>query len=377
MMPETPEAAAAAATPEVSSAEIPMSEFETGGVAASPAAASDATPPTPAASPAAPAAAEQTIAEWNTIRDVVSRGLGYQFGENAPADDYAALQHLVSQAREADSLRQRMQHQDFFARLGQQIVPHAAQFNQYMQQQASAPAQRPAYEPPPFDQNWMHLVQRDDATGVYVSRPGVDPSIAGKVNDYQQWIQGFAQNPLTVINSAADARAEAKFNAMFAERMAEQERVQSSREILSRNASWLYQADPTGQIVYGANGQPALTPAGARYSQIMTDLARNGVSDVRMRDQYARSILYAEHQYTQANAGAAAARANPAQTAAANTARTQVNPLQALSGPDRRANPGATEPSVDGLSFREQLQNAFAAEGVNGDLTPEDFFPSR
>ncbi len=111
-------------------------------------------------------------------------------------DDGQAFAHLVQQT-------QQVRQANYYAQLGQQIAPHYAQVQQYLQQQqaqAQPKAERPAWEAPEFDERWMSLVDKDPNTGVYVAKPGVNPAFAEKVQAYadhvEKWTTTLARSPM-------------------------------------------------------------------------------------------------------------------------------------------------------------------------------------
>jgi hypothetical protein len=355
-------------------------DFESGGVPQSEVVESSSeptfAPADPGLSQAPPATptAQETSAAWRGVIDS-AREYGYDFGGQVPANDNAALYQLITNAREADRLRQQAQEQDRYTRLGQALAPHAERIMPLIQNPQAQPQQREPWQPPEFDQNWLALVQRDEQTGVFVSRPGVDPEVARKVNAFDQWQTKFQTNPAEFVSQAAEARANEVFERRIAEWSARNEQQSTARRIVNENAAWLYLTDATGNMVADpGTGQPALTPTGARYAQIMGELATNGISDLTYRDRVAKSILSAEISARNQQTQAVQSQVAPVQAAAARGAGPNVNPLQALSPIARQSTPGATTPSTEGQTFADVLRRRMAEAGVtDASLTPESF----
>lgn len=327
------------------------------------AAGTGATAPPPA-DPNQAAGAGTAPDGWQSIRDA-ARGLGYNF-EPSIQDDRTALLHLIRQASQA-------QQANYYADLGRQIVPHAQQFQSYLQQQQQPQTQeRPAWEAPPFDERWLALVTQDQATGLYVSKPGVDPAVARQVNEFAEWKSNFDRNPAATLNTMVESRA--REIAREESRRAAQEWQQQNAiaQITESNSRWLYQHDEQGRRVVGHNGSFVPTPEGARYIDHLRSLAQAGIKDPRTQDAIARQLLAGEIALArgqQAQAGQLQAASPQTQQA---IARPNLNVLQAQPPTQRRRNPAATEPTTAGLSLREMLAAEMAAEGV----TDQDIFQS-
>jgi hypothetical protein len=312
-----------------------------------------------------PAAGATPGNDWQSIREA-ARAYGYDPGQQF-GDDRQFLIHLLQQA-------QNNRQADFYARLGQQIAPHAQQFQTYLQQQ-QAPAQPQGPQPweaPEFDERWVNLVDRDPATGVFLAKPGVPAEIAQKVNAYADWKAKFDRNPAQVINGMVEQRAKAIAADVVREQLQAQTREQTIGQIVAENRSWIYQLDAQGApTINPMTGQPVVTPTGARYLHHLQAVRSMGVTDPRHQDSLAKNLVRAEFAAAQqaGNQAAATQAANP-QTRQAAT-MPNLNPLQAQPPAQRRTNPAATEPSPAGKSLRELLQEDFAAEGV----TDADFAP--
>ncbi len=308
----------------------------------------------------------QQQAAWTSIRDA-ARTFGYDPGDQFQ-DDASFLGHLITSA-------QRAQQADVYARLGQQLAPHAADIQGYLaqRQQQQAQPQRNPWEPPPFDERWAALVERDQATGVYIARPGVPPEIARQVNEYADWQARFQRNPTEFITQAAQAQAREIAAQTFREQYAQVQREQTVQSILAENRSWLYQTDAAGQVVRQHGGQPALSAAGTRYAAHIRSLQQAGVTDPRMQDTIAKQILRGELAAAQAQQGQQQGNQAASPQTQQAVHRPNQNPLGTLPPTERQTTPGAqgTEPSYAGTDLRSALARAFAAEGI----TDNDFAP--
>jgi hypothetical protein len=320
-----------------------------------------ATPANPAqpARPADPnlAANVPGQGQGNTIREAAKR---YGLDLTRYPDDHTAFVALVQAAQSS-------QRQDVYAQLGRTLAPQHQQIREYLSRQ-NQPAQpeRQPWEPPDFDERWLALCQKDEATGVWVARAGVSPAVAEAVNKYSDWIAGFQKNPMAVIRPAIEAESKRIAAQLVEEQFGSYRQEADLRSIVEGNAPWLYQVDEAGRRVADGQGRFFPTPAGARYIVHLQALQQAGVKDPRQADTFAKQLLTGEI------AAAQAASPNPAQPGAPQVpaqtrqaiGRHPVNPLQAVE-PSRRATvPAATEPDENGLNFTERLRKAMAAEGV-------------
>lgn len=302
--------------------------------------------------PADPNVAAATQAQ--TIRDAAKY---YGVDLSQFEDDGQAFAHLV-QVYAASKQR------NYYTELGQQIAPHAGAVQQYLrdyqsrQQQAQAP-QRQAWEAPEFDERWMTLVDRDEATGRFIPKAGVNPQYADKINDYadhvERWTTQLARQPREALSGLIEEVASKLLEDRFGRHQAHAE----AQGIIAGNESWLYQADAQGRRLTDQAGKFLPTPLGARYYTHLQVLQRSGVRDARTLDHLAKQLL-------QADLAAGQVR-QPASTPQAQAAmgHPNVNPGQAASPTRRLVLGGATDPSEEGLSLSERFRKSFAEEGVS------------
>lgn len=303
------------------------------------------------AQPQAPAAA------WRGILDV-GRERGFQFDPTV-TNDQQALDYLL---RQAGQVRQ----QDAYAQLGQQLAPHTAKIQQYLRQQGQ-PAQpatptRQPWEAPEFDKRWGSLVDQDPTTGLYTSKQGVPHEIAQKVNAYVEWKDKYDANPAAVLNQMVEAKATEIAQRIYQQQSGVQQREASINQIVQENHSWLYQRGPDGNVVTDYQGRPMPTPHGAAYIQQLQVVRNMGVTDPRQQNQLAIQLVRGQLAEAAANAQHAPGGAQIPPTHL--QAQPNVNPLQALSGQQRAATPGATDPSTAGMSLREIMMAEMRREGV-------------
>ena len=225
----------------------------------------------------------QVASDWQSIRDAAAR-FGYQ-GLSSFQDDEAALIHLVQQA-------QRAQQADAYAQLGRAIAPELQQYQEFRktQPQPGAVAAPPAYAPPPFDQKWMSLVDRDPASGMYYAKPGVNPAVAEAVNKRMDWQEKFTQDPLSVMDQYAQAKLPEIVQREVKQALASYQRDNAVNSILAANDAWLYQRDASGKYAQGPNGRVP-TPEGQAYIQQVRQLQESGVTDPTTQDTLARQLV--------------------------------------------------------------------------------------
>jgi hypothetical protein len=300
-----------------------------------------------------------------------------QFGYTPQATgDYQALREVTRLAQEASQLRQRAQAADFYSRLGQQIAQLPPEQLRTLQEPVAAAPTRQPWEPPQFNRDYMALVDQDPGTGKYVSKPGVPPEVGRAVNEYNDWLQGFLHNPTQIISQAAEHVAKQQFDRLFQERWAQQQAQTEVQQILAQNASWMYQRDTAGQMMRDASGNPLMSREGGLYSQAVRQLNDAGVTSPAQKNALAIQIVRGQLAAEQASGQSVAQQVAPRQAQALNSGRPNVNPLQALSADQRAATPGAIDPSLNGLGFRDRLLKEFAAAGItDADFSPESFGP--
>jgi hypothetical protein len=324
----------------------------TGGSAAALAEGGAGTPGT------APAGATTAAEQAMSIRDAANY---YGLDLSNYQDDAQAFAHLVQMARQA-------QQRNFYAELGQQVAPHAEAVQQYLReyqqrQQAAQPAKRQPWEAPEFDERWLQLVDRDQATGRYVPKPGVSPLLADKVNDYadhlDRWTSSLARNPMEALSPIIEQVATKLIETRFGAHQATLE----AQQIIQGNEAWLYATDANGRRLLGPDGRYQPSPLGARYYTHLQTLQWAGVKDARTLDTLAKQLLSAEIAQGQAQAAAGQQQAAGAQ-AVQQLGRPQINPGQAVSPSRRPIVPGATDPDAEGLSLSEQMRRAMAEEGI-------------
>jgi hypothetical protein len=301
---------------------------------------------------------------FQSIRDA-AREYGFNFSGDIQ-DDRAALQHLIHRA----------QGNEYYAQMGQRLAPHAAGIQSYLQQRnqpaTQAQPERPSWEAPPFDQRWSALVVRDEQTGMFLSKPGVDPSIGRSVNEYVDWKQKYDENPSGVLNAMVQARAREEAISVYREQNAAQQQQNAATAIFNKNASWFYQRGADGQPVRDFQGRPVPSPAGAGYLRHLETVQSYGVTDPRAQDHLVMQLLRGEYasQNIQRTQQQATANGFPAQQA---SQQVNTNPLQTLPPSQRAITQGATQPGEEGLSLYERMSREFASNGV----TDADFSPER
>lgn len=315
------------------------------------------------------AAGAGTPQNFQSIRDAAGE-YGYQFGQDV-TDDRQALMHLIQQANNGRMSQQ----QQYYAQVGQTLAPHAQKFQQYLQHQQAPQVQATpnAWEAPEFDRRWVSLVVQDPASGVWISKPGVDPTYGQKVNAFVEWKERFDANPAEVLNGMVEARATTVAEQIYQKQFAANTERQTAQGVIERNRPWLYQQDQNGSPLRDQWNRPVPTPMGAAYIRHIATVKQMGVSGAAAQDHLARQLLAGElanARYQQSQQ--AVQQAAPATQQA--IARPNVNPLQALSPQQRAANPAATQPNEDGLSLYERLNRNFVAAGItDNDFSPENF----
>jgi hypothetical protein len=314
-------------------------------------------------------AASASESEYESLIDA-ARGLGYDPGQHNFSDDRQFLLHLLNQ-------QQAKTQEDYYAQLGRQLAPHYQGIQGYLQQNQpqATPATRPEWEPPEFDQQWLSLVQRDPQTGVFLAKPGVNPVIADKVNDYDKWHSKYSANPVAAMKPYVEKTMPDMVRQVFQQEMQSFRRQQQIDGIVQRNAEWMYQ-NQNGRPVIGVGGQPVPTTEGLRYGQLVRTLEQGGMADPVMVDQFARQLLLGEMAQGQIK-GMQGQAPQAQQQAAIASGRSQANVLQSRSPQDRMSTAGATDPNQTGMSLAEMLRSSLDSAGyTDADFADPERFMS-
>lgn len=287
-------------------------------------------------------AAPATQAEWQGVSDY-ARQLGVQL----PADDHQALATLLS-------AYQRSLQPNFYEQFGRQVAPYADQVNAYIQQQralAQQPQGRAPWQPPEWNPAWINMVERDPQTGMLFSKPGVNPNIAEKVQQYAEWRDQFLDDPAKTIQPLVEHRA----RELIQQEFATHRQTVEADNLVAENANWMFQADPNGVPVLHHDGSRALSPAGAVYARAVNDIWNSGVRNVRQchllaRAQVENAVLRQQWLTNQAAAPATQAQQQQGMmptNVGGSATRPSVSPQR---GPQ----------SMNGLGLRERLNRRLA-----------------
>lgn len=287
---------------------------------------------------------ESAPTEWESVREAAA-GLGYKFDPSIQ-DDRGAIADLV---RSALSNRQA----DYYAQLGRQLAPHADRIGDYLRQQQAPPTPTgpKPWERPEFDKRWAALVEQDPATGLYIGKAGVPADVVEKVNRFAEWRSKYEEDPIGVARLAWQEDARKVAQEVYAAQFAQMRREAEIDRIVSQNSSWLYQANEDGsRVTDPVTGRAVYTPLGSEYIRGLEEVRAAGVTDPGLQDRLAQELVRGRDAQRKLASGQKVAKSKAAVT------QPNRNPLQALSARERRATPGATEPSRAGLSLTDMLR---------------------
>lgn len=298
---------------------------------------------------------------WTALRET-AKGLGVTL----PDDDQAALHALVSAYQNAGR-------RDYYSELGAAIAPQYSQFQAWQQQQEAqraAQQQQPTspWSPPPFDPQWLRVVEEDPQTGRLRSKQGYDPRFGDACQAYADYISGnqrsFWENPpawiAQMIGPTVQKMIHDGVNGSF---RGYQEQVQANT-IIQRNTDWLYAKDQNGNVLVSPQtGRPQLSPYGARYYQYVEQAAGWGMSDINQQHEYAMGMVERDAYRNQYTTAAQQVGQQPAAQAAQRV--PNVNSLQTMVQPSRSNVQPTSQPSNTGLSFAEMLRNDLKSEGID------------
>lgn len=219
--------------------------------------------------------------------------------------------HSQQQARE-QAYQQQLQQQQQMAEYGRQQYAQEQQrqqewqqfqMQQYQQQQGVEQEVDPGQWWTPPEINEDELSQWRVRTGRgWTWKAGTPAEIRSKANDYvkyhQEWEDKLKNRPHEVLPEII----EKEFDKLFVDRYGsllneyetrqqENHTQQQVQSINDRNADWVYQHDPAGNMVRDVSGQPVLTPQGQRVIQYVNQLRGNGLTDpVQLWDTASRLL---------------------------------------------------------------------------------------
>lgn len=236
---------------------------------------------------------------------------------------------------------------------------------QAAQQQAQQP-QKKAWEPPPFDPNWLNLVHKDEQ-GNLVANPGAMPDLPQKVLAYAQWKQEqehkFWQNPhefmlqgmLDPINQVVQLRVN--------DALGQYQRVQQARAFDEKNQALLYDVPPSGNFP----GQ--ISQIGQQILARADQLQALGFRDRPAACEYALQEMYLQAQAQQSQMAAQQAAAPAAAASRNQQIKTDFNRRAAQSkAPVAPASSRGRPAPAGGKSYKQgfgkSLKENFAKAGI-------------
>ncbi len=287
----------------------------------------------------------------------MARELGHDFGATV-ADDYTALQQLITRSNEARALQQQMAQMQELARHGQQYLQHAPEFQKFLQAQQQAQAAADAekanwFKAPEWNPAWASFISKD-AAGNLVPVQGAPPGIVDKylafVNHQRSFMEKLAQDPIGALRPGIEQVAQQIAEKIVAERLGGYQGQNFAQNFIQQHSGWLYQQGQNGQPASGADGQPLLSPAGQRFQQLVTEAQQLGITSGEARAKYAYNMLKAEIQTAQQTPAAQQATNQAQGNALAQQFLTQAagSRPNASGGTAPPANPNTPAPVPNG-----------------------------
>lgn len=345
------------------------------------------------------------------------------------ASDEEAFDAFTARARQADQQAEAVRWGQYYLQNMQEIERaklEAQQWRQFQQQQqahqqaqarqqqAPAAPQRPAWQAPEYDPQWLNLVHEvpnpnKPGETMWVSMPGALPDLPQKIAAYQSWLAGKQRelwsdpNKFIMgliepqVQQLVDQRAQAAVQ-QYAQWQAQQQQQQQAQwaaqqqqqqasKLIGDNLSWMVQCDQSGQPIRNPyTGKFTPTSEGKRFSELVSHGQRLGINNDAALWEYAKQALTAElaQQAIKTNGtptnGAAAAGAQPP---ADPHAQTQANKNMAFlqNNRTRAKTPRGTAPAQTTtapvkkngpLRFTDMLRQEAAAAGLSEDSAKED-----
>lgn len=349
------------------------------------------TAPTGGASTAAPAGqpagATGSPPTGQGFKDQLTAAMG---GGGAPAGGQQPTNMLGQPTGQPAAAAPAQQQATFETVLAQH--PHLAQqFNALMQyaiagQQAAYQQQRQPAQPQPAgpaapQANAFGIPQFDKAKLKYITQ-GADGQLhvspyapPGTLYEYEQY-EAARRSALERLLDEPEKLLGSLFEKMLSERGPQiaDSRIQDVQtrgyvEQYTSQNTWLWQTDQQGRRVLDWRGQPQLSDAGKYFRQVVEQLERAGVRDVRQQVQMAEQQVAGALAMARLNAGQQAQQQSDAGKQGLLNSAPQYSPPPPA--PQGQANPADNfvQPGVHrGQAFRNALEQSFAAAGLNGVL---------
>lgn len=235
------------------------------------------------------------------------------------------------------------------------------------QSQTTAPA-KPTnpFGLPDFDHGLLQFITRGSDGRLFVD-PGAPPDTLARYNDYTEKIkvvqQKFWQDPIQFLGPQIQQMAEQIAQKQVQQHLGGYQEQIQTRQILERNADWLYAKDAQGQRQFQTDpltGQtaPALSPYGQVYLKYIREAGDLGISTAAKQDQYATAMLQnaIHNARSQQQAGQQQGQ-QQAQNFLQNSAANAASPPPPAAVINPPTSPGP-------MSMREKMRLEFQKNGI-------------
>lgn len=350
--------------------------------AAVPAAAPPASSPPPAAAPSTPPPSSQAPPPAQTgsqappaaatpasqLRDQLNQHLGGLVNFSQYSDDTALMRGLAETLRQSQNMQQ-------FATLGQQVMPHWSQFQEWQKAQEAAEQARRAQEqkwwnPPPFDRSWLDGVIVDEATGQLQPKPGYDPSIPQKIAAYRQFqreqLDKFFTDPIGMLKPGLEQLIKEIAGNVVQNNVGQYSATQQANDWVRQNQHWLFEHDDSKRMMYDQQGRPIPSQVNMMFRNHFQQILQMGIKDGPEAYELAKKLTHAD-LLNQAKAGTQTA-AQPTPTAPAAPAAPGANRLQSLD--TTAAANGTAIPRERKKPLGGRIQEALNAAGITDIPSP-------
>lgn len=286
-----------------------------------------------------------------SIRDAAK---SYGVDLSSHASDESALAHLANTYQQSQQSQQ-------LAPYAQRYLQHAAQFEQWMREQAAQqakPAEKPRWwNPPEFNSSWRQLLTRDPDTGEVKLAPGSPPDVLPKFLAYEQYRRDFAErltsDPEGTLRPFIEGVSQDVAKQLIGQYFSQYDDQSYAQQFVAQHSSWLHAKDTNGNLFRDpATGQPVLSQEGRRFREYVVRAERAGIANVREQEDYARRMLASDLIFAQY------------QGVSQKNEQIKNDFLAANRQPNYSGVPAA-QPEVNmSVPFNERLRQAFAANGV-------------
>jgi hypothetical protein len=217
------------------------------------------------------------------------RELGWQ-GDDVEQAQSALLDAFRTQSEDLSRYEERLAEAEELAKYGTQFLKDQREREEAEAKTKAAPTEggpEPWWNPPQFDpatfEQYRDVTVDENGQPTIGWKKGTPREIVDNAERYQQYLEGWAEDLVRRPQEVLPKIIEQEFDRLFEERITarEQESQMESfaEEVKAQNQDWMYTTDTRGNQV--------LSPEGQVMTQLLQEVAEDGIADPRRQWDYA------------------------------------------------------------------------------------------